>query len=58
MPGLVSGIRVVDVTTKGKTWMAGTSPAMTVRVGRPRLPLRCHINDADARHKAGHDGFL
>jgi hypothetical protein len=34
MPGLVPGIRVVDVTTKGKTWMAGTSPAMTVRVGR------------------------
>jgi hypothetical protein len=28
MPGLVPGIYVLR-TAKGKTWMAGTSPAMT-----------------------------
>src|ERR1700733_5701347 len=29
MPGLVPGIHVFDDATKSKTWMAGTSPAMT-----------------------------
>src|SRR5215510_15371606 len=33
MPGLVPGIHVLDV--EGKTWMAGTSPAMTERVVMP-----------------------
>jgi hypothetical protein len=30
MPGLVPGIHVF-VLDEGKTWMAGTSPAMTIR---------------------------
>jgi len=29
MPGLVPGIHVFSAATKSKTWMAGTSPAMT-----------------------------
>jgi len=29
MPGLVPGIHVLDPRNKRKTWMAGTSPAMT-----------------------------
>jgi hypothetical protein len=29
MPGLVPGIHVFLVGGEGKTWMAGTSPAMT-----------------------------
>jgi hypothetical protein len=29
MPGLVPGIHVFLVATSNKTWMAGTSPAMT-----------------------------
>jgi hypothetical protein len=29
MPGLVPGIHVVPFLARGKTWMAGTSPAMT-----------------------------
>ena len=29
MPGLVPGIRVFAVSRQVKTWMAGTSPAMT-----------------------------
>jgi hypothetical protein len=29
MPGLVPGIHVFAVWLKSKTWMAGTSPAMT-----------------------------
>jgi glycosyltransferase involved in cell wall biosynthesis len=29
MPGLVPGIHVLDAETNSKTWMAGTSPAMT-----------------------------
>jgi hypothetical protein len=30
MPALVAGIHVFMVCVKSKTWMAGTSPAMTV----------------------------
>jgi hypothetical protein len=30
MPALVAGIHVFMVRAKPKTWMAGTSPAMTV----------------------------
>jgi hypothetical protein len=33
MPGLVPGIHVLSSLSK-KTWMAGTSPAMTKRVLR------------------------
>jgi hypothetical protein len=29
MPGLVPGIHVLAASTQEKTWMAGTSPAMT-----------------------------
>jgi len=29
MPALVAGIHVFTVSQQGKTWMAGTSPAMT-----------------------------
>jgi hypothetical protein len=29
MPGLVPGIHVLEVSAARKTWMAGTSPAMT-----------------------------
>ena len=29
MPGLVPGIHVFSVIAKRKSWMAGTSPAMT-----------------------------
>jgi hypothetical protein len=29
MPGLVPGIHVLASETEEKTWMAGTSPAMT-----------------------------
>jgi hypothetical protein len=29
MPGLVPGIHVLVALKPGKTWMAGTSPAMT-----------------------------
>jgi hypothetical protein len=33
MPGLVPGIHVLAKRTALKTWMAGTSPARTNRVG-------------------------
>jgi hypothetical protein len=42
MPGLVPGIHVLAVS-KRKTWMAGTSPAMTAVFGLPNrnaLPRR------------------
>jgi len=29
MPGLVPGIHVLTASQQAKTWMAGTSPAMT-----------------------------
>jgi hypothetical protein len=31
MPGLVPGIHVLPAIAQRKTWMAGTSPAMTER---------------------------
>jgi hypothetical protein len=34
MPGLVPGIHVLFRSGKEKTWMAGTSPAMTEQVAR------------------------
>jgi hypothetical protein len=30
MPGLVPGIHVFDIHETAKSWMAGTSPAMTI----------------------------
>ena len=35
MPGLVPGIHVLLCFENAKTWMAGTSPAMTERVATP-----------------------
>jgi hypothetical protein len=35
MPGLVPGIHVFAAAKQGKTWMAGTSPAMTINKFRP-----------------------
>ncbi len=35
MPGLVPGIHVFAELEQGKTWMAGTSPAMTNLVAQP-----------------------
>ena len=37
MPGLVPGIHVFAPLRRGKTWMAGTSPAMTQVVGSGML---------------------
>ena len=34
MPGLVPGIHVLIMDSDLKTWMAGTSPAMTKETGR------------------------
>jgi hypothetical protein len=39
MPGLVPGIHVFLCSCLPKTWMAGTSPAMTLR-NRDRIMLR------------------
>src|SRR5438046_1808961 len=36
MPGLVPGIHVFAASLVARTWMAGTSPAMTRRRGRAR----------------------
>jgi hypothetical protein len=36
MPGLVPGIHVLSSLKQKKTWMAGTSPAMTKKGGAPR----------------------
>jgi hypothetical protein len=33
MPGLVPGIHVFETQQPAKTWMAGTSPAMTALFG-------------------------
>src|SRR6476659_693763 len=45
MPGLVPGIHVFSCAKQGKTWMAGTSPAMTATNAFSAVP-----------HKPGHDG--
>ena len=37
MPGLVPGIHVLNLTKSKKTWMAGTSPAMTAMQMSPEL---------------------
>jgi hypothetical protein len=41
MPALVAGIHVFTVCVKPKTWMAGTSPAMTAGYARS-APLEPH----------------
>src|SRR6202034_2116123 len=46
MPGLVPGIHVFDRATRSKTWMAGTSPAMTEYVSA-NDPPHCHVDRAD-----------
>jgi hypothetical protein len=35
MPGLVPGIHVLAAFAGRKTWMAGTSPAMTTKTQKP-----------------------
>jgi hypothetical protein len=40
MPGLVPGIHVFSSVAARKTWMAGSSPAMTKRRTRKRIPRR------------------
>ena len=39
MPGLVPGIHVFTTLQLVKTWMAGTSPAMTIELLRNASPL-------------------
>src|SRR6185437_14224615 len=57
MPGLVPGIHAYDRIAR-KTWMAGTSPAMTISrlSARPRLlaPMqdRDRLDRADLRRRA------
>ena len=48
MPGLVPGIHVFLVQPAGevKTWMAGTSPAMTIGNLRIRHPRQRFYNEA------------
>jgi hypothetical protein len=45
MPGLVPGIHVFTASATAKTWMAGTSPAMTKR--------GCHNMTLDSTKFAG-----
>ncbi len=45
MPALVAGIHVFCASTK--TWMAGTSPAMTTWVSAPRFEKSHHAATAD-----------
>jgi hypothetical protein len=47
MPGLVSGIHVFTPYQESKTWMAGTSPAMT-RVAAFSI---CHCHGMGAQFK-------
>jgi hypothetical protein len=50
MPGLVPGIHVFCSIKEAKTWMAGTSPAMTVRT----TP---HCHGMSAQFKSRHSGM-
>jgi len=43
MPGLVPGIHVLERLTNSKTWMAGTSPAMTGPDGPSSVPPRAVV---------------
>jgi hypothetical protein len=45
MPGLVPSIHVFDVDASSKTWMAGTSPAMTRMQWRSEKRLACSIEN-------------
>jgi hypothetical protein len=42
MPGLVPGIHVLAELKQKKTWMAGTSPAMTERFDDEKYPDPSH----------------
>jgi hypothetical protein len=44
MPALVAGIHVLAIFPQGKTWMAGSSPAMTMGEAWA-LNLLCHSED-------------
>jgi hypothetical protein len=47
MPGLVPGIHVLAAgITRRKTWIAGTSPAMTTFAERSALPQYYSFRDA------------
>src|SRR5258707_14721012 len=49
MPALVAGIRVLAALQDQKTWMAGTSPAMTPSVAAPAfLRFNCQTALANA----------
>jgi hypothetical protein len=51
MPGLVPGIHVLTVLHQEKTWMAGTSPAMTEkkRTVDGLKKLRCILPDTQSK---------
>jgi hypothetical protein len=60
MPGFMPGIHVLLILAASKTWMAGTSPAMTIRIRCPsatialtpeRLPF---LSDPENRPMADH----
>src|SRR5262245_19242820 len=59
MPGFMPGIHVLRAPQRGKTWMAGTSPAMTMRGGNAHAKARAaqcrpllsaHSDSADIHH--------
>jgi len=62
MPGPVPGIHVFTASQQEKTWMAGTSPAMTnnaLTLRHPRLLFGSQqdklVQRVDGRAKPGHD---
>ena len=65
-PGFMSGIHVLTPVATSKSWMAGTSPAMTLRGCAPHLSCPrlsrastslqlCNAKDVDGRNESGHD---
>jgi hypothetical protein len=46
MPALLAGIHVLAIFLRGKTWMAGSSPAMTMRRTRMHLLRHCERSEA------------
>ena len=56
MPGLVPGIHVLITACKTKSWMAGTSPAMTTRrcsLGSRSIEEKSRSADGAAQRRAG-----
>jgi hypothetical protein len=68
MPALVPGIHVLLIFFVAKTWMAGASPAMTVKLGEPcaksafahptTLLTRLGILDVEFPQRAGYDKIV